>query len=29
MIQKTIQDYYEEISSEYPDLNKSDIKRIL
>lgn len=29
MIQKTIQDYYEEIYKEYPNIPKSDIKRIL
>jgi hypothetical protein len=29
MIQKTIQDYYEQIYDEYPSISKSDIKRIL
>lgn len=29
MIQKTIQDYYEQLYTEYPTVNKSDIKRIL
>ena len=29
MIQKTIQDYYETICSEYPNIPESDIKRIL
>lgn len=29
MIQKTIQDYYQEIYKEYPDIPESDIKRIL
>ena len=29
MVQKTVQDYYEQISAEYPTIPKSDIKRIL
>lgn len=29
MVQKTIQDYYEAVCQEYPDIPESDIKRIL
>ena len=29
MVQKTIQDYYEQVYKEYPNIPKSDIKRIL
>lgn len=29
MVQKTIQDYYEQLYKEYPNIPKSDIKRIL
>lgn len=29
MVQKTIQDYYDQIYKEYPTISKSDIKRIL